>query len=319
MWHPHAPAANLNKLVEVETIKLQNFQQTIRLLGTIHPQHTTVLIAKSTGMLDELIPTGRKVKKGAVLAKINNPELEKNLTLSASAQKLAKSQYKRLKPLLKSGYISAKDAEQNKQTWIVAQKDLAKAKLELDDLYFYAPFDGVVGAFKKREGSQVNQGEAVVAVYDPSSLVVDFDIPCTNLKSMPDQFPVQVFGKTYTVTHMQKMLDEETHMCPADVNIRCPNCLVGATVYVDLVIAEKKNTIVIPTQAVFLKEGQAHVYTVEKGLVNLVAVETGMRQRDQIEIVKGLKSGQQVITKGQERLYPQLGVEIYQPAAKAVS
>lgn len=303
----------------METIKKQRLQQTIHLLGTIHPKHTTVLIAKEAGMLDSLIPTGQKVKKGTLIAKIDNPDLEKNLLLSLSAVELAKSQYERINPLVKSGYVSTKEAEEKKQAWIDAQKELSKTKIELDNLRFYAPFDGIIGAYKKREGSQVNAGEPIVSIYDPSSLVVDFDIPCSNLTTLNEGQPVYVMEKQYSLSHLQKMLDEETHMCPADVDIQCEECLIGATTNVELVVAEKNDTIVIPFQALFLRDSKPFVYIVKKGKVVLVSVKTGLQQQDKIEIVEGLNAGQQLVIKGQERLYPEMAVDIYHPATTTSS
>ncbi|WP_025386699.1 efflux RND transporter periplasmic adaptor subunit [Legionella oakridgensis] len=302
-----------NKLVEVETVKKQKFQQTIRLLGTIHPKHATVLIAKGTGMLDTLIPSGQRVSKGTLIAKIDNPDLEHNLMLSIHKEILAKTQYERMSPLLKQGFVSAKEIEEKKQAWIEAQKESSKARMELENLRFYAPFDGLIGAYKRREGVQVNLGDAVVTVYDPSSLVVDVDIPCGNLSLIQQGQSVNVLGKPYSLSHFQKMLDEETHMCPADIDIDCENCLVGSTVDVNLVVAERRGVIVIPWQAMFLRNGEPHVYIAHEGKVVLIAVKTGLKQQDKIEVVEGLKSGQQVIIKGQERLYPGMMVDLYQP------
>lgn len=306
------------KLVETQEIKLQTIQQRVGLLGTIHPRHATVLIAKGSGELDALINSGAKVSKGTLIAKIDNPNLEKNLQLVEATETLAKSQYERLYPLLKSGYVSGKDVEEKKQVWIDAQKDLSKAKIELDNLRFFAPFDGIVGAYKKREGAQINQGDAVVTMYDPSSLVVDFDIPCTNLPSIDEGQTVRVLHKKYALSHVQRMLDEDTHMCPADVNINCDDCLIGASVVVDLVVAEAKKSLVVPYQALFLRNSEPFVYVVEQGKISLVAVKTGLKQRDKIEITAGLKVGQQLVIKGQERLYPELAVEIYKPTPQPV-
>ncbi|QBR83050.1 efflux RND transporter periplasmic adaptor subunit [Legionella israelensis] len=303
-----------NKLVEVEKVKQQDLQQTVNLLGTIKPKHVTTLLAKGNGMLDTLIPTGQKVKKGTLIAEMKNPELENSVQLSQNAEALARVQYERLNTLISKGYVSAKEAEEKKQIWIEAQKELSKAKIELDNLRFYAPFNGIIGAYKKREGTQINNGEAVVTLYDPSSLVVDVDIPCSNLRTVNAGQAVKILGKTYALNHFQKMLDEETHMCPADIDFQCENCLMGSTIPIELVVAEKKNTIVVPFQALFLKNGQPFVYLVKKGKIVLVAVKTGLQQKDKIEILTGLKPGQQLVIKGQERLYPDMPVDIYQSA-----
>lgn len=306
----HPSALPPNKLVEVESLKKQTIQETVRLLGTIHPKHVTVLVAKSSGILDTLIPTGEKVRKGTLVAKMDNPDLEKNLQLAATTESMTKSQFERLAPLLAKGYISSKDVDEKKQAWIDAQKEASRIKIEWENLHFYAPFDGIVGAYKKREGTAVNVGESVVVIYDPSTLVVDVDIPCSNLSALHDGQRAYVLGKSYVLSNLQKMLDEDTHMCPADINITCEDCLIGSTVDVDLVVAEKHDTLVVPFHAIFLRNGENYVYTVEDGKVKLMPVKTGLQQHDHIEIVEGLNPGMQVITKGQERLYPEMPVDV---------
>ncbi|WP_278043990.1 efflux RND transporter periplasmic adaptor subunit [Legionella lansingensis] len=307
------------KMVEVEEIKRGNIQQTAELIGTIHPKHATVLLAKASGMLDSLVPTGQKIHKGMLLAKLDNIDVENNHQLSETAEKIARTQYERLSSLLKTGFVSPKEAEEKKQAWIEASKNLSQTKIELDTMRFYAPFDGIVGAYKKREGTQVNPGDPVVTIYDPSALTVDFDIPCTNITTIREGQTVRVLGKEYPITHVQKMLDEDSHMCPADVEISCDDCVIGASVDVELVIKEKKKVLVIPFQALFLRNGEHYVYIVEDHKVVLTPVQTGLQNKSSVEITSGLKLGQLLVVKGQERLYPGISVGIYKPSSTSAA
>jgi membrane fusion protein (multidrug efflux system) len=105
-------------------------------------------------------------------------------------------------------------------------------------------------------------------------------------------------------------LDEDTHMCPADVDIRCPTCLLGETVRVSLVVRAKPSAIVVPEDAVFLRNGQAMVYVVDNKQVKLKRVKLGIKQDDKVEITKGLHAGELLIIRGQERLYPEITVDV---------
>lgn len=310
------PATDDTKIVEIEALQKKDIRQTIRLIGTIRPKHATILIAKGSGMLDSLVATGQKIQKGELIAKIVNPDIENNYQLAEVAEKIAKTQYERLSGLLTAGIVSSKEAEEKKQAWILSQRDLSKAKIELDTMRFYAPFDGIIGAYKKREGAQINQGDPIVTIYDPSSLVVDFDIPCTNLTTINEGQAVRIFEKEYSLTHVQKMIDDETHMCPADVDISCEHCVVGSNVDVDLVVEERKGAIVIPFAALFLRNSEPHVYVVDQDKIILLPVKTGIQEKSTIEIISGLKPGQKLVIRGQERLYPGLHVAIYNPKSR---
>lgn len=307
--HHSVSKKSVHKLVEVIPVQFMKLQQSVELIGIIHAKHATTLVAKGSGMLDALALSGQTVKKGELIAQMANPDLEKNLHLSLVSEKLAKEQFHQLKPLIAKGFVSTQEAAQKKQALLEAQKEVSKIRIELDNLRFYAPFDGIIGAYKKREGAQVTVGEAVLNLYDPATLVVDFDVPCNNLKAIRTGQTVHVLGKAYQLTHIQRMIDEESNMCPAHVDIQCRDCLIGSAVTITVVTKERDHALAIPFQALFLKEGQPSVYVVEAGKIVLKSVKTGIKQKDTIEILSGLKPGQWVVLKAQERLYPGLTVD----------
>ncbi|KTD74496.1 efflux RND transporter periplasmic adaptor subunit [Legionella tucsonensis] len=313
LFYYHAKSSPLPtpKIVETVTVTPATIEKTIKLIGTIRPKHATVLVAKGSGMLDTLISSGQTVKKGDLIAKIINPDLERSYQLSKETEQLENTQYQRLKNLQKPGFVSAREVEEKKRIWIDSQKEKARTKIELKNMRFYAPFDGVIGAFKIKEGAQVTEGAPVVTIYDPNSLTVEIDVPCTNNHSIKENQPIYILNQLYRLSHVQRMIDDETHMCPADVDIQCTHCLVGASISGLLVVNKKTGALVIPTQALFLKQGKTHVYKVVNNKIELVAVKTGIQEKDKVEIISGLKSGEQIISKSPERLYPGLEVSIY--------
>lgn len=299
------------KLVETEIVTQKPIQKTVSLIGTIRPKHTTILISKGSGVLDTIVSSGQTVKKGDLIAKIINPDIETSYRLSKDTAKIAKTQYERFQSLQKTGYVSAREVEEKKQIWIDAKKELGKTKMELKNMRFYAPFDGIVGAFKIREGAQVNDGAYVVTVYDPRVLAVEVDIPCTNLTNISENQAVYVFNKPYRLNHVQKMIDDETHMCPGDVDIKCDHCVLGASVTVHLVVKDRPKAMVVPTNALFLKNGTTHLYKVIKNKIELLPVKTGIQEKNTVEITSGLSIGDEIIIKSPERLYPGLEVTVF--------
>lgn len=303
------------KVVEVESAALGNITMTSRFIGTIRAQHSTTLIAKTTGTLDSLLNAGQWVKKGALIAKIDNADIEKTYELSVLSEKIANDQYHRAETLQKSGTSSKSTLEEKKNAWITAQKSLAEAKIARDKLHFYAPFDGVVGVFKVHEGAQVQEGDSIVSLYDMASLIVEFDIPATILPKIQDRQTAYINGKEYPLTHVQRMIDEETHMCPAYIDYPCKDCLIGTTLDVDLVIEQHKEVIVLPFESVVIQGGKNFVYIVKDGKSILTPVELGLREKDRIEIITGVIVGDQVIITGQSRLHPDAAVTIHQEKA----
>lgn len=306
---PHAMPPD-SKVVETEYVSTKDIGQTARFIGTLRPKRSTTLIAKTNGTLESLLHAGQKVSKGTLIAKIDNKDIEKRYRLSESAEKIAKTQYERAKKLLDAGLYSKSKVEDQKNIWIEAQKSLSHAKIELDKIQFQAPFNGIVGVFKAREGAQIQEGDPIVSFYDPSNVMVEFDVPASLINLVHEGQSVQVNGKTYALNQVQKMVDEETHMCPAYVNIGCDTCVIGSTMDVDLSV-QKKDAIVIPYESVFLKDGKTFVYIVHNNKTVLTPVELGIREKEQVEITSGLTPGQEVIICGHTRLYPDMPVKIY--------
>lgn len=299
-----------DKVVETIEVEPQPIAQTIELIGTIHPRRSTLLSAKSSGSLDIYVPAGEQVQKGALLAKIINPDLEKSHQISVDEEKIAQSQYERMVKLRSSGIVSAREIEEKKQLWLEAQRKIALSQIDLNNNQFVAPFAGIVGVWKAKEGSQVQAGETLVSLYDPADLLVDIDLPCGNIPQVKVKQSAIIFDQTWPISQVQNMMDEQTHMCPANIAIRCDHCLIGSTVAVKLVLQAHEQALQVPAAALFLRQGKAFVYRVEKDSTVLTPVKTGIESEERVEITEGLKPGDVVISKAPERLYPGMRVTV---------
>lgn len=311
MLIPSSVFANHNEIQDKKAITVmvvpaqrQSIQQIEQYIGTIKAEHATTLMIKAKGILDVLVNAGTKVNKGVAIAKIENHELEKNYSLSKESEQITKSQYEMAHNLYEKGVTSKNNLEEKRHTWIEAQKKLIEAKIALDQINIYAPFDGITGIYKIREGTQVQEGESLVSFYDPTSLIVAFDLPLNIVDEIPDNTTVFINDRAYTLSHIQRMLDEDTHMSPAFVYIECSRCIIGATVPVNLVVKEKKSVIAIPYNALFLHHAKPHVYVVNQNQASLVPVETGIKDHNFIEIKNGLQEGDLVIVEGKNLVRP---------------
>lgn len=299
------------KVVETDKANLKNIKQTTNIIGTVKAKYYSMLTAQDNGILNMIAQPGSKMKKGELIAVINNSEVEQNYYLSLNAENLAKNQSERAEKLLKSAAYSKYEFEKNKHTWIIAQKDLLSAKKELEKLKIYAPFDGFVGSYKTDNGHQLRIGDAIVSFYDPSSIKVEFDIPESLLHSINNGSEVFILGKTYYLTNVQKLLDRDKHMSNSSVDIECDNCVIGSNIDVTLSIVDKKGVIVIPFDAVFLKSMQTNVYVVKDNKLLLRPVKLGVREKELVEIISGLEVGEEFVISNTNRLYDGIKVKTH--------
>ncbi|MDR2681804.1 MAG: efflux RND transporter periplasmic adaptor subunit [Holosporaceae bacterium] len=301
------------KIVETEIVARSSIKHEIKLIGIVRPKHYCVLTAKAGGTIDTLVLTGSSLKKGDLIAKIENPDIEKTHRLSISAREIAQRQYDRMFSLVQKKVRSKKEADEAHQHLIEADKNLARASIEHENTLLKAPFDGILGVYKIKDGEQVVEGNQVATFYNYEQLLVEFDIPSQYIHMVNPGQEMTVNGQTLVLKHVQKAIDEESHMCPASVEVKSANdnlLLIGGSVDVTLTIEKKPNAIVISGSAVFIHNGKDVVYVVKDGKTDLREVEVGIKSKEKIEITKGLAEKEEVVVIAQDRLYPGMPVKI---------
>ena len=303
------PTTQEEKIVEVQLVKSETIKETANFIGTIRSRQQTALTAKTNGILTIIAKPGQLIKKGDLIAKIDNQDIERNYKILKEAEEIAKAQFNRANLLLKSGAASKSAVEEKKSLLLEAEKRRSDVKMLFEEIKIFAPFDGTLGLFKFQEGSQVKKADIIVQFYDPKSLIVEFDVPLSVAKKIEDGGQVFVNDKEYRLTYIQKMLDEETHMCPAYAEINYLDYVIGTTVDVSLVTQVKQSVIVIPVEAIFLRAGKPFVYLVKDSKAALTPVGYGIRDKTRIEITYGLEEGEQIIPFGHSRIYPNMAVK----------
>lgn len=175
-----------------------------------------------------------------------------------------------------------------------------------------------MGIPKIRVGTQIQVGDKIVSFYNPTKTnsIVEFDIPDSIINFIQEGQPVLINEKPYLLTHIQKIIDEETGMCSAYVDILCENCIVGTAIDVVLTVQQKKEVMVIPFDTIFMRNGKTFVYIVQDEKAILTQVELGIREKAEVEIISGLQQGDNIIVYGQMQLYPYMPVKVHNPKAK---
>ena len=259
-----------------------------------------------------MIPAGSEIKKGNIIAKIENADIEKTYDLSLAAKEIAQNQYNRTAHLVEKKINSQKELEDARKHLIEADKDLARASIDRENMLVKAPFDGILGAYKIKDGEQVVEGNQIATFYNYDRLLVEFDIPSQYIQKINVGQEVIMNGRSFALKHVQKAIDEETYMCPASFELpeSSNDQIIGASVDLVLTIEEKQQTIVIPSTAVYLREGKDVAYLVRNGKAEISEITLGIKNDDSVEVLSGLQEGDEIILLGQDRLYPGISVKV---------
>ena len=328
--------ANTEKLpkVSVESVKKEFISETYIVTSRIAPFKSDTISVKSPGPIEEVyVEVGDFVKKGHILLKIENDELEadknnKEGELSESLAKLELEEKKleRLKALMNSP--SFKRAEYEDQINIVksAEGNLIKitsqynkAKIIFDDAILKAPYSGYISKRFVTKGNYVNTGAPVFELVNNEKFEIEANIPSDKVALLNKKKEAEIIfpdGKILKSSFRSIVPKENPNTRTVIVrfkplfNQKKSNLLINQNLNLKIFLKSKKQVKTVSKDAILIKNGNIIVYVVEDNIAKLKVVKTGIPYQNSIEIIKGLNVGEKVVTRGNERLRPNQKVQI---------
>jgi RND family efflux transporter MFP subunit len=298
----------------------------------------TVAIAPRTGgrLLSVNVQLGDRVRRGQVLAKVEDREIVEQVRAAEASLQVAKAtirqreadlnvaklNFDRSKNLFERQLLAkqALDDAESRHIAAVAQLDLSNAQLSandarLDELKINlqhtsvtSPVDGFVAARTVDPGAMVNTNTSIASVVDISRLrlvvnVVEKDLRMVSPGDVAavevDAYPGEKFsGK---IARVAPVLDPATRTAQMEVEI--PNndnrLKPGMYARINLTVEDRKNALVVPKGAVIDFENKRGVWQPNaENRAKFVPVQLGIEGAEQIEILGGLKDGDKFVTTG---------------------
>ena len=174
---------------------------------------------------------------------------------------------------------------------------------------FHAPISGVIVELGVREGMTVMPGTTLFRINDLSSVWVNAEVPEALAAAVKPGNPVQARTPAYpgtlfsgTVNAILPEINAVTRTLKVRIELANPDGRLSPGMFanVDFAAAEKREMLMVPTEAVIQTGKRSVVLVAEgEGKFKPVDVEIGMETDGQTEILKGLEAGQRVVVSGQ--------------------
>ena len=287
------------------------------------------IYARTDGYLDHwYYDIGSRVKKGALLAVISTPELDKQVkqaesdlaTAQANAN-ISRIQAERYSGLVKSDAVSQQDTDTyvSQAAATAAAVKSAQANLQrLRELQsfekVYAPFDGVVTARAVDTGQLIGSGSGQSAgtelfhMQALQTLRVYTNIPQLYSQTLKrgmkialtfPEYPEKTFEGTLVRTADAIDPVSRTLLVEVDLDNRSGELMPGALAQVHFKVPPVGPTFVVPTAALIFRRQGMQVATVTESsqgtVARLVPVVIGEDDGATVQIVSGLNPGDQVV------------------------
>jgi RND family efflux transporter MFP subunit len=328
--------------VSVVSPKRTTPAEEIILPGNVQPYISSPIYARTNGYLKKwYFDIGAHVKQGELLALIETPEVDQQLEqarsnlLTAQANlELASITKTRYQGLLKSNAVSQQDVDNAVGTYnannAIVEADKAAVQQYSALVSFekvYAPFDGVITARNTDIGDLINSGSSSAPKTDlfhiaqPGKLRVYVNVPEEYSRGMKvgmtadlslAEFPDRKFQGKLVRTADDINLTTRTLLAEIDVNNPTGTLLTGSYAEVHLAVPTQASTFLIPVNTLLFRTEGLRVGIVKDGKVVLTSVTPGHDFGNQIEIVSGLKSDDQVIINPPDSIVSGQEVQIVQ-------
>jgi len=251
------------------------------------------------------IREGQPVAKGALLIKLYDVDLQAQLQKYRVLEENARRTEERNKQLLERGGISQQEYDIIVTNLKGALADIELTRASLRRTEIRAPFAGTIGIRNVSPGAVVTPQTLIATLQQLNPLKLDFTVPERYSSSVKNGERVN-----FTLDGVQQRFSGQIYAIEPNVDVatrslriraRVPNTSSdlrpGAFAKINLVFREDQ-ALTIPSQALLPQTRGKQVVVVRNGKATFVEVETGIREKSNIQITKGLSVGDTVVTTG---------------------
>jgi membrane fusion protein (multidrug efflux system) len=261
---------------------------------------------------------GSAVKKGDLLVKINDKDLQAQLEKTNSQLKLAEGKEYRSKQLLEQELIGQEeyDVILNDLNVRKAEKALLVAQIEKTEIR--AAFNGIVGLRSISEGSFINSSNNIAILTKTNPIKVDFALPIKHANKVKTGTIIKVSAPNSEKVFSAKVYAIDPKIDPTTrtlkVRAKAENkdeiLLPGSYAEIEITVDADAKSLTVPTEAILPDISGEMVYLYRNGKAFPVQVETGMRTNTEVQILNGISEGDTVITSAIIQLRPGIDVSI---------
>jgi RND family efflux transporter MFP subunit len=326
--------------VELANVKREAMFQEIRVVGNLIGEATVSVAPRTAGRLqDVFVRLGDRVNRGQRLAKIEDFEIVEQVKQAEAAQEVSAATIRQREAELQVAQTSAERSRNLFQRQLLpkqtlddtearfqaanAQLDLARAqatqskarleelRINLANTVIVSPVNGFVAKRDADPGAFVSQNAPVVDVVDISRVRLVVNVVERDLKELQagdgakvevDAFPGETFQGR--IARVAPVLDPATRTAPIEIEIGNADFRLKPGMYarVGITTDVKKDTLVVPINAVADLGGRRGVFQHLNGVAVFRTIELGTESSEVVEVLGGLAEGDQVITTGARAL-----------------
>ncbi|WP_256646273.1 efflux RND transporter periplasmic adaptor subunit [Thermomonas paludicola] len=311
---PGGGRGNLPVPVEVETVRQQDWSDTLRALGTVRAHEAVTVTAKVSETVQQVhFDSGQDVTKGAPLVTLSGQQQQAALAQAQAQEKDAEAQFQRLSQLVGQQLVARSALDSARATRDAARAQSAQIRANLSDRVIRAPFAGVLGIRQVSPGALVTPGTAIATLDDIARVYVDFPVPETELAGVAPGQALSGRAGAYAdrrfdgvVATVSARLDAGSRAATVRGDFPNPQRLLKPGMLVDVALVRgTRLALVVPELAVQQIGTETFVWRLkDNDTVEKADVVVGGRIPGQVMLKSGIRAGDRIVTEGTGKLQP---------------
>ncbi len=306
----------------------ENWPETLAAIGTIAAVRGVTVSADLAGIVARIgFESGKAVKQGDVLVELDTRQERAQLAAAEAARDLARLNLERARGLNAEGVTARADFDQAEAAQKEADARVGEIRATIERKTIRAPFAGSLGIRQINLGQYLNEGAPVVPLQSLDPIFVNFSVPQQQLANLRLGASVRVTAEGAGVSSTGRVTAVDSVVDPATRNVQVQATLgnadaklrPGMFVQSSLSIGSSNSAVTVPTSAINYAPYGDSVFVVEdlkdpKGQtyrgVRQQFVKLGGGRGDQVAIVSGVKSGEEIVTSGVFKLRNGAAVQV---------
>jgi membrane fusion protein (multidrug efflux system) len=292
----------------------------INLPGVVEPWTRLSLMAKLNGSITKvLVQEGDHVKKGDIIALIEDDDFRIALERAEATYDLAKSEYARDKSIHAKGVIPTATLDINRNNLQTAKSDYENAKLLFSRTSVTSPMEGIIRRMDAKAGLQLSIGDPIAEILAIDRMKGVIGIPESDVTAVREleniDLTVQALGDRI-VTGKKYFLSPSPESAARLYNLELEidnsggEVLAGMFVRADIVKKQVDETVAIPFYSVISRNDEQYVFIEEEGVAKKRKVKLGIMEKWMVQITAGLNPGDSLLIEGHRDVEDSQNVKI---------
>ncbi|MEJ7779186.1 MAG: efflux RND transporter periplasmic adaptor subunit [Daejeonella sp.] len=300
-------------------VRSTNFTNSLSVTGSIEANEQIEIRSEVSGIIKGLyFKEGSTVRKGQALLKINDIELQAQLSQALTREKLASETEYRAGMLLKKEAISKEEYDIALADKRALQAASQLIRAQISRTVVVAPFSGKIGLRTVSSGGYLTPSMVVASLISTDPVKVIFSVPEKYAQQMRTGAEIE-----FTVAGSEKNYRARVYAIEPGISVssrtlqiaaRAANpsgdLLPGSFSKVDVPLATITDALLIPSEAIVPVERGKKVFVSRNGKATEVLIETSNRTEKEVLVISGLSVGDTLLTTGIMALKPDSPVKV---------